>query len=48
MRYLTDENKDKIGIYFDPGETQMTAVELKKRRIERRFLKSLDTMVKYV
>ena len=48
MRYLTNENKDKIGIYFNPGETQLTADQMKKRRMERRFLKSLDNMNKQI
>jgi len=37
FRCLTDENKNKLGYYFDPGETCITVEELKERRIQRRF-----------
>ena len=48
LRYLTDENREKLAAYFDPGETCITTEELKKRRITRAFYAQLCAAVEKI
>ena len=47
-RYLTDSNRDRIGLYFDEGETFLTIEELKQRKLNRHFLYKLHSAVERI